>query len=408
MDAALKKAIDDLGQGFETFKAANDERLAKIEKDGHAPADLEAKVDAISNDLTVLQGLKDRVDTIEAAGGRLNGGGGDADNSAAKAAHTKAFGNFFRKGVDDGLRDLEVQAGLTTQSDPDGGFLTPEEIDTEITRVMGTVSAMRMLARVQPVGSATYKKLHNVGGTSSGWVGEEEVRTETDTPQLKQLDFPTMELYANPAATQGMLDDSQFDIESWLASEVAIEFTEQEGAAFITGNGVNKPRGFLSYTNVVDSAYAWGGLGWTVSGAAGAFVAAPNGADCLIDLQHTLKRGYRNNAKFLMADTSVGAVRKLKDSSGTYLWRAGIEEGASETLLSKPLEVDDNMPVMAANSLSIAYGDFNRGYVITDRMGVRVLRDPYTNKPFVQFYTTKRVGGGVQDFAAIKLVKFAA
>jgi len=408
MSEELKKVIEDLGRGFEEFKAKNDARLAKIEKEGHAPADLEEQVATISADLSKMQELKARLDTIEANANRAITGGGDAATSKAVAEHAQAFGAFFRRGIDDGLRSLEVQAGLTTQSDPDGGFIVPEEVDTAITRVLGTVTAMRMLARVQPVGSATYKKLHNVGGASSGWVGEEESRPETNTPTLKQLDFPTMELYANPSATQGMLDDGQFDVASWLGDEVAIEFAEQEGTAFITGDGVAKPRGILSYSTVANASYSWGSIGLVNSGSAGDFVAAPNGGDALIDLQHALKSGYRNNASWLMNDLTLASVRKLKDSNGAYLWRPGIDAGAPETLLGKAIAIDDNMPDMAANSLSIAFGDFNRGYIITDRMGTRVLRDPYTNKPFVMFYTTKRVGGGVQDFAAIKLMKFAA
>lgn len=409
MSKELSEVIDKLGTSFEEFKAENDKRLAAIETKGSADVVLSEKVDKINADLGELSKMKTQLDAMEASAGRLNGGGGgDPEADKAKAEHKAAFDQFFRKGVDSNLRELEVQAALTTQSDPDGGFVVPEEMDTEITRVLGTVSAMRRLARVIPVGSATYKKLHNVGGASSGWVGEEETRPETDTPTLKQLDFPTMELYANPAATQGMLDDASFNTESWLGEEVGIEFAEQEGVAFITGTGVKKPRGILAYDTIANASYAWGSLGFVVSGASGAFVAAPNGGDCLINLQHGLRSGYRMNGTFLMNDLTLAAIRLLKDSNGAYIWRAGLEPGAPETLLGKPVEVDDTMPDIAANSFSVAFGDFNRGYVITDRMGARVLRDPYTNKPFVHFYTTKRVGGGVQDFAAIKLLKFSA
>jgi HK97 family phage major capsid protein len=402
----LNAVIEQLGTSFEAFKAENDKRLAEIEKKGSVDVVLAEKVDRINADLGELNKMKAQIDSIEASAGRLQGGGNPELNKA-KQAHTEAFNQFFRKGVDGGLRDLEVQAALTTNSDPDGGYLVPEETDMEINRVLATVSSMRMLARVQPVGSATYKKLHNAGGSTSGWVGEEEARTETDTPVLKQMDFPTMELYANPAATQSMLDDGMFDIESWLANEVSVEFAEEEGAAFITGNGIKKPRGILGYTAVANASYAWGSVGYVASGASGAFVAAPNGGDCLISLQHALKSGYRNNGTFMMNDLTFEAVRKLKDSNGAYLWRPGLESGSSDTLLGKPVSVDDNMPDIAANSYSIAFGDFQRGYIITDRSGARVLRDPYTNKPFVHFYTTKRVGGGIQDFAAIKLLKFA-
>jgi len=406
MSAELKQAIADLGAGFEQFKAANEDRLVQIEKTGKASGEIENRLSTISADLTELQKMKDQVDSIEASANRLPGGG--AGDNKSVSAHKVGFNKFMRKGYDDGLRELEVSAELTTQSDPDGGWTVPEEVDSAITRIEGTMSAMRSLARVQPVGSSTYKKLHNVGGSSSGWVGEEEDRPETGTPALKMLDFPTKELYANPAATQGMLDDSVFNVEAWLAEEVAIEFAEQEGSAFIDGSGVNQPYGFLSYSSVANANYAWGSLGFISTGVNGGFAATPDGGDALIDLQHALKRGYRNNASFLTNDATLAGVRKLKDNDGNYIWRAGLEAGASATLLGKPIEIDDNMPDLATGSLSLAYGDFNRGYVITDRMGVRVLRDPYTNKPFVMFYTTKRVGGGVQDFAAIKLLKFAA
>jgi len=403
----LNKVIADLGSSFEEFKSENDKRLAEIEKKGTSDVLLTEKVDKINVEMSKLSEMKAQIDAMEASANRLPGGGGDPEANKAKAEHKVAFNQFFRKGIDANLRELEVQASLTTQSDPDGGFVVPEEMDTEITRVLGTVSAMRRLARVIPVGSATYKKLHNAGGTSSGWVGEEETRTETNTPVLKQLDFPTMELYANPAATQSMLDDAVFNTETWLAEEVGIEFSEQEGTAFITGNGVNKPRGILGYDSVANASYAWGSIGFIASGASGAFIAAPDGGDVIIDLQHSLKPGYRSNGTFLMNDLTVAAVRKLKDSDGAYIWKAGLEAGVPDSLLGKPIEADDNMPDIAANSFSIAFGDFRRGYVITDRMGARILRDPYTNKPFVHFYTTKRVGGGVQDFAAIKLLKFA-
>lgn len=404
----IKSLIEAQGKTFEEFKSANDKRIEELEKKGHASAETVQVVEKLNADLTKvsadIKAAQEHQDELEKKFNRPGAGGG---NTADVDEHKTAFDKWFRKGEQENLEELEKKA-LNTQSDPDGGFMVPEETDSVITRVLTSVSAMRRLARVVKVGSATYKKLHNVGGASSGWVGEESSRPETGSPQLKQLDFPTKELYSNPAATQSMLDDASFDVAGWLAEEVAIEFAEQEGEGFILGVGVNDPRGILSYPAIVNASYTWGKLGFTASGAAGAFVAAPNGGDCLIDLQHSLKSGYRANGKFMMNDLTLAEVRKLKDSQGAYLWRAGLEAGAPETLLGKPVETDDNMPDIAANSLSIAFGDFRRGYVITDRMGARVLRDPYTNKPFVHFYTTKRVGGGVQDFAAIKLLKFAA
>lgn len=404
----VAQKIDALGRAFDEFKAANDERLKQVEKNGHADPLLAEKVDKINAAVTDLSKEKDRLDKIEAALNRGEfGGGGNGEQDKAKAEHAKAFDTYFRKGRDAGLRDLEVNAKLTTQIDEDGGFIVPEEVDSQIERVLGTMSAMRRLARVQPVGSSTFKKLVNAGGTSSGWVGEEEARPETNTPKLKGLEFPAKELYAEPATTQTMLEDGMLDVAAWLAEEVGIEFSEQEGSAFITGDGTAKPRGILSYTTVANASYEWGKLGYILSGAAGAF-AASNPSDKLIDLVHALKSGYRMNAAWLMNDLTLAEIRKFKDGNDNYLWRPGLLEGAPDTLLGKRVEIDDNMPDVGANSLSIAFGDFRRGYIITDRRGSRVLRDDLTDKPNVKFYTTKRVGGGVQNFEAIKLMKFAA
>lgn len=405
----LAEKINDIGRAFDEFKKSNDERLAQIEKNGRADPELEAKIDRISKDITSMQADKERLDSIEAKVNRVQfgGGGGDDKNAKAKSEHKDAFNGYFRKGAAGNLRELEVQAALTTQVDEDGGFIVPEDVDTEISRVLGTMSAMRSLARVVPVGSATFKRLHNVGGTTSGWVGEEESREETSTPKFKALEFPTMELFAQPGITQNMLDDGYLDVAAWLADEVSIEFSEKEGAAFITGNGIKKPRGILSYTNKANGQQKFGELGFVASGASGAF-AASNPSDKLIDLVHALRRGYRMNANWLMNDLTLAAVRKLKDADGNYLWRAGIEAGESETLLGKPVEIDDNMPDIAANSLAMAFGDFRRGYIITDRFGTRILRDEFTNKPYIMFYTTKRVGGGLNDSEAIKLMKFSA
>ena len=201
-------------------------------------------------------------------------------------------------------------------------------------------------------------------------------------------------------------DDAFVNAEAWLSDEVSISFTEGEAAAFITGTGIKSPRGILSYTNVANSSYTWGNIGYTASGAAGAF-AASNPSDNLVDLIHTLKRGYRNGASFLMNDLTLSSIRKFKDGQGIYLWTPGLQEGVSSTLLGYGVEIDDNMPDVAANTYSIAFANFSRAYQIVDRAGVAVLRDPYTRKGWVKFYTTKRVGGGVKNFEAIKLMKFA-
>ena len=402
MPDEIKKLLEKQGKAFEEFKTANDARLKALEKDGSSDPVLDQKVDKANEDITAIM---KQITELEAKTNRPSRGEGN-EKSQDVIDHEKGFERFFRKGDEAGLADLEQKA-LSANSDPDGGFTVPEEVDRNITRVVSDFSPIRGLATVRKIGTAAYKKIVSMGGASCGWVGEEDARTETGTPTLKELLFNAMEIYAEPRATQELLDDSFMDIGGWLADEVSIEFGEQESAAFVTGNGVKKPRGFLAYTNVANASYTWGNIGFILSGGAGTF-ATSNPGDNLIDLVHSLKSGYRKNAKFLMNDLTIAAARKLKDGDGNYLWQQSLLAGAPSTLLGYAVVTAEDMPDIAANSMSIAFGDFNRGYLIIDRLGVRVLRDPYTLKPYIKFYTTKRVGGGVQNFEAIKLLKFAA
>lgn len=360
------------------------------------------KVEKINAEISKLTKTLDDINAAMAALKVGGGGGGAAD--PVKAEHKTAFERFFRRGVDAGLRDLEVKAKLTTQSDPDGGYLVPEETSATIDRVLGTVSVMRQLATVMPIGTSVYKKMWNMGGAGSGWVGEEDPRPETATPSLRMLEYSVMEMYANPATTQTMLDDGIIDIGAWLADEVNVTFAEQEGAAFISGSGVKRPRGLLSYDKVANASYEWGKIGFVVTGGAAAF-ASSNPADVFIDAYYALKSGYRQSARWLMADAIMASVRKMKDGQGNYLWAPPTAPDAPATILSKPVVTDDNMPGLGANAFPVAFGDFKRAYLVLDRTGVRVLRDPYTNKPYVHFYTTKRVGGGIANFEAVKLIK---
>jgi HK97 family phage major capsid protein len=243
-------------------------------------------------------------------------------------------------------------------------------------------------------------------GPAAGWIGETASRPQTASAVLDELAFPAMELYAQPAATATLLEDAFVNLDEWLAGEVDQVFAEQEGTAFVSGDGSNKPKGFLAYTTVANGSWAWGNIGYIASGAAGAFPAS-NPSDVLIDLIYALRAGYRQNACFVMNRKTQSVVRKFKDSTGNYLWQPPATAAGRSTLIGFPLVDAEDMPDVAAGSLSIAFGDFRRGYLIVDRQGVRVLRDPYSAKPYVLFYTTKRVGGGVQDFDAIKVLKFA-
>jgi len=404
-----KAILAEMQSAFEAFKAERDEELVAIRK-GQEDVVKTEKVDRINSEITTLQKSLDEINQTVAAL-RVGSGAGDV-RDPAKVEHAQAFTKWFRKGdraVDADLHDLEIKAALSTDSDPDGGYLVPEEMATEIDRVVGTVSVMRDLATVLPVGTDTYKKLVGQGGTGSGWVGEKDARTETNTPTLRELIFNAQELYANPATTQKALDDARMDIATWLANEVSIEFAEQEGAAFVTGNGVNKPRGILGYDTVANASYAWGKIGFVKSGVAAALTdGSNNGSDAMISLYYALKQQYRNGATWLASDATMETVRKFKDGDGTYLWSPATAAGEVPTFLGKPIRTDDNMDAVGAGNFPIAFGNFQRAYLIVDRFGTRVLRDPFTNKPYVHFYTTKRVGGGVQNFEALKLLKVAA
>jgi HK97 family phage major capsid protein len=256
---------------------------------------------------------------------------------------------------------------------------------------------------VRTTGANVFKKPVSLTAAGTGWVSETGARAQTATPTLSLLEFPTAELFANLAATQTLLDDSFVNLEDWIASEVEDAFAGQERAAFVSGDGADKPKGFLDYDKVTETAHVWGKIGYVATGVAGGF-AASDPVDKLIDLVYTPKPQFRQNARFVMNRKTVSAVRKLKDASGQYIWEPNESGGAA--LLGYAITELEDMPDIGTDAFAIAFGDFARGYLIVDRAGVRVLRDPYSAKPYVLFYVTKRVGGGVQNFDAIKLLKF--
>jgi HK97 family phage major capsid protein len=270
---------------------------------------------------------------------------------------------------------------------------------------LGEISPIRAIASVQQISGAQYKRAVSVGAPVTGWAAETAPRPQTDAPALSEIAFPAMELYAMPAATQTLLDDAVVDLDAWLSAEIETAFAEQEGVAFVTGNGASRPRGFLNSDTVANAAWVPGKLGFVATGAAGAFPSG-NPGDVLFDLIYGLRAGYRQNAGFVMNRRTQSTIRKFKDSEGNYLWQPPLAAGRPATLVGFPVTEAEAMPDLAKDSLSVAFGDFRRGYLVVDRTGMRVLRDPYSAKPYVLFYTTKRVGGGVQDFDAIKLLKF--
>ena len=392
-------AMHEMMAAFEAFKGANDARLSEIEKKASADTLLEEKVARIDQAVGAAQARLDRA-LSEA---RRPAIGGEAAVVASAPEAKAAFDGYVRTGRELGL---ELKAGLSSASNS-GGYVVPPETERAIERRLMATSPMREIATVRTVAAGVFRKPVSTAGIASGWVAETAARPETDPATLALLEFPAADLYASPAATQSLLDDALVDLDEWLASEVEDAFAAQETTAFVTGDGTNKPKGFLSYDTVADASHAWGKIGYVASGAAGAF-ATTSPADKLIDLIYAPKAQYRPNGRFVMNRKTVSAVRKFKDADGGYIWSPATRPGETASLLGYPVTEIETMPDIAANSFAIAFGDFQRGYLIVDRAGVRVLRDPYSAKPYVLFYTTKRVGGGVQNFDAIKVMKFAA
>ena len=393
----VAEAFDDFMRAFEAFKQANDERLRELETivgEDPVTADKVERINqAVDEQKRVLERLIGKAGRPAMAGGAYHATG-----------HKSAFERYVRSGDERGLRSLEGKA-MRYGSGPDGGYLVPAETEAAIASRLRSLSPVRALATVRQVTGAVLKKPFAVSGPVVGWVGETDARPETAAGQLAELQFPTMELYAMPAATASLLEDSAVDIDTWIAAEVEAAFAEQEGTAFITGDGVSKPRGLLDYPTIDEAVWSWGNVGYVPTGTAGDLPAA-DAAGVLIDTVYALKAGYRQNASWLMNRKTQAAIRKIKDEDGNYLWQPPSSADAKATLMGFAISEAEDMPAIAANSLSIAFGDFARGYLVVDRTGVSVLRDPYSAKPYVLFYTTKRVGGGIQDFDAIKLVKF--
>ncbi|QCK86626.1 phage major capsid protein [Phreatobacter aquaticus] len=391
-----------LMRAHEAFKETNDLRLVADERRA-ADVLLDDKLARINAELDAKM---QRIERLAVEARRPALGLERPDKGLAACQHKAAFEAYMRSGETQGLRVLETRA-LSAGSGPDGGYLAPPEVETTVTQRLAAISPIRAIAGVRQVSAPSFKRPFAKTGPAFGWVGETASRTTTDSPVLAEQVFPAMELYAMPAATQTLIDDAAVDLEQWIASEVETVFAEQEGKAFVSGDGTNKPTGFLTQTLVANASWEWGKIGFTVSGAAAAFATA-NPADRLFDLIYALKAGFRQNGRFVMNRKTQAEVRKFKDESGAYVWQPPAQAGGEASLFTFPVTEAEDMPDIAANATPIAFGDFRRGYLVVDRLGLRILRDPYSAKPYVLFYTTKRVGGGVADYDAIKLMKIAA
>lgn len=393
MSTELKTTIEALNSAFAEFKAEHGRQLDEVRKGTHDA--LQAlKVDRINAELERLQTQVDeahakiQLSTLGAPGGRSLK---DPEYSAAFRAH---------------IQRGDIQAALNKGAAADGGFVAPTEWDRTITDKLVLVSPMRQICSVQTISTGSFSKLFNLRGTASGWVGETAARTETATATFGSLTYSVGEMYANPAATQQMLDDALVDLEAWLAAQVETEFAFQESVAFVSGSGANnRPNGIMTYVTGAANAAAhpFGAITATISGNASLLT-----ADGLVNLAHALPTEYAANARFAMNKSTLRAVRLLKDTTNQYLWQPSFQAGQPSTLLGYPVTEVAAMPDVAANAHPILFGDFARAYLIVDQAGVRVLRDPYSNKPYVMFYTTKRVGGGLLNPEAMKAQKVSA
>lgn len=396
----ITENVNKLGNAWEQFKHVNDARLSEIEKKGHADPLYTEHLNKIN---AAIDNGKSRIDRLETAYARPNVGGVFAASTELKSRaknpeYKSAFCNYLRKGMDAGLEALQAKS-LSVGVDADGGYLVTDEMSDTIVKLINESSPMRSLARVETISTDALDVIEDTGESAASWTGETDAVTDTTTPQIGKNVISTHEMYAQPKATQKLLDDAAIDVESWIAEKVADKFARMEATSFISGSGTGQPKGILSYT----AGTSWGQIEQVNSGVSGSVT-----ADSLINLYYSLKDEHARNATFLMNRSTVQSVRLLKESTtDQYIWQPGLAAGTPDTLLGVPVAQAADMPAAAADSLSVAVGDFQSAYLIVDRIGLRVLRDPFTDKPFVKFYTTRRVGGEVVNTDAIKLLKLA-
>lgn len=402
---APSEEIGALNRLVAEYRSENDDRLAELERKSSTDPLRDEKLARMDR---AIDFCMEKIGAFETKSRRpaLGFGGGETGLSPVALEHKGAFDAYMRSGEAHGLQRLEMKSTSAITA-PDGGYLLPQHVEEAVLARISGLSPIRSIANVQMISGSGLRKAVAAAGSQTGWTADTTPSNSVASTAFTNLDFPTGELFTQPAATQTMLDDAAVNIEAWISAEIERAFAASESVAFVNGNGANKPKGFLTYPTVANASWTWGNLGFVASGAAGAF-AASNPSDALVDLVHSLKTIYRQNGSFVMNRKTQGVIRKFKDAQGNYLWQPPSVQGARATLMNFPLVEAEDMPDIAANSHAIAFGDFERGYVVVDRLGIRTLRDPFSAKPYVLFYTTKRVGGGVQDFDAIKLMRFAA
>lgn len=396
--AEITEQVSKLGNAWEQFQQVNNARLREVEKKGSADP---LYMEHLSKLGQALDQHKERVNRLETAWQRpsLGAGAEYGQKSGYDSEYRKAFTGYLRKGAESGLGELQTKA-LSVGSDPDGGYLVTETMSETIVKKIYESSPIRQLASVETISSDALDVIEDNGESAASWTTETGAISDTATPQFGKHTIAVHEMYAQPKATQKLVDDASINIEQWIAEKVAEKFSRLEATGFISGSGSGQPKGILSYA----AGTGWGQIEQVNSGTNGAVT-----ADSLIQLFYALKENHARNASFLMNRSVLQSVRLLKEATtNQYLWQPGLAAGAPDTLLGVPVAQAADMPVAATGSLSVAVGDFRRAYLVVDRVGLRILRDPFTEKPFIKFYTTRRVGGEVVNSEAIKLLKLAA
>ncbi len=394
----VKSLIHDINQSFAEFKTKNDQRLKELEKGRKDPL-LENQVNHLARDVQDLASMKHRLENLETQLNRpVFETGHFGDGPAIEPERKQALNTYLRKG--EGALSADEVKLLSVDSDPQGGYWVSSDISSQVITQITETSPLRHLASVETISSDALEIPEDLNDAEVGWTSETGVRSETGTPTIGVRRIPVHELYAMPKATQKLLDDARVNVEEWLGHKIAAKMAYTENSAFINGDGVDKPRGLLTYPAGSSNP---GQVRQVNSGDAGQHT-----ADGLRSMFYALKTPYIRNARWIMARSTIEEISKLTDGGGGYLWEPGLKEGEPQMLLGHPIERMEDMPSVAANALPIAFGDWKQAYTIVDRAGVRVLRDPFSAKPFVLFYTTKRTGGDVTNFEAMVIQKIAA
>lgn len=382
---------------WEEFKATNEARLKAVEAKA-STADFDVKLEKIN---AALENMAEQQKSIEAKMAR-----GAAAPVQPADEHKAAFSRFVRRGD---VTALDGIKGMVVRDDANGGYLVPQAVVGPIVQRIFDGSPMRQVARTQAISGNAIEGVVSYGQLTVDWADEVTASSDPATPTLKKYRIETSTQRSSPRISPILLEDGAVDVESWLGEMIARDFALSEQTAFVAGSGVNRPRGITTYTTAAtaDSSRTWGQLEHVATGTSAGFGSNANGVDKLMDLTGKLKSGYRAGAVFMMSKATLASVRQLKSSGGDYLWEPATQPGNPSVLLGYPVVEAEDMPAVAASSLSIAFGNFNAGYLIVDRTGLSVLRDPYSNNPYITFHATRRVGGGVVDFDAIKFLKFA-